>query len=1113
MLGLSYQASIGPLLEGMGIGLDALSVVQTDTGPMVFAASGPEGGVVCIAFDAQGTPQIIDQRYFDPGIQGAVDGRLDVVETPDGPVLLVGAAGSDALVGFEIDPGALGATTQLSGTLAAAADNSLLVQTGNGFVFAAAADGALRCFAINGAGGLDAGQVLFDTQGTFFATPTAMASLTINGQTFLLTACADTPGVSAFAVNDQTGQLNPTASLGVETGLGLYETPVEMVTTSVAGRHYVLVASASESSQGAALSVMEITESGALVVTDHILDSLETRFGKVSGLSVVEHEGWSYVVAAGGDGGVSLFALMPGGQLVLMETVVSQADAPLASLTDISASVAADQMTILTTSHQTQQIAGLSADLSDQGDVLVADWANATLTGGALRDMLVGDTADNTLVGGAGDDILRDGAGADVMTGGAGADRFVIESDSALDVITDFSWAQDTLDLSLIPFLYSASQVSVASAAWGALVTYRGQQLELRSDTGTMLTAAQVISTIDWGMDRPPLIIRVELRGTNNDDTLEGRDGDDLINGQRGADLIYGYDGFDIIDGGRMDDTIYAGAGADTVYGGQDNDLVYLDDGDDIFLDGDQAGPDQSDTVFGGNGNDTIISIAGGDELHGGAGNDSLVGGFENDTIYGGTSFDTIEAAAGDDMVWGGDGRDLVFLGDGDDLFTDNSQGGEFGRDTVFAGDGNDVIEGGNGDDEFHGENGNDRINARLGNDSVYGGSGGDTLFGGDGADSIWGGDGRDLIFLNQGNDVFTDSAQGGESGRDTVFGGFGNDTFFGGGGNDQFHGEWGADLLYGDLGDDTIYAGSENDTVYGGEGNDEAWGGDGRDLIYLGAGDDLFVDNAQGGFEGRDTVWAGAGADTIEGGNGDDVFYGEDGHDLIYARLGNDSVFGGAGDDTLYGAEGDDTIWGGDGRDLAYLGDGNDLFWDTEETAPLGNDSVFGGAGNDTITGNAGNNEFHGENGDDVLTAGVGNDSLYGGNNADELRAGAGDDVVFGGFGRDEIFLEAGDDRFVDTVQAGTFGQDTITGGAGADTFVFAGAMSRDVIRDFDRAEDELHLSQELWAGTLTAAQVVAQYGDLRSEGVVLDFGEGNLIVLEGLTSTFGLADSVLLY
>ncbi len=419
---------------------------------------------------------------------------------------------------------------------------------------------------------------------------------------------------------------------------------------------------------------------------------------------------------------------------------------------------------------------------------------------------------------------------------------------------------------------------------------------------------------------------------------------------------------------------------------------------------------------------------------------------------------------------------------------------------------------GGAGNDMLTGNAAANLLRGGDGNDSAYGGDQFDTIHGGDGNDTIDGGNGRDLVYLNQHDDLYLDNAQGGDLGRDTVFGGFGADTIQGGNGDDEFHGDWGEDLIHARLGNDLVYGGSQFDTIFGGDGNDTVDGGYGRDLVYLNQHDDLYLDNAQGGELGRDTVFGGYGADTIQGGNGDDEFHGEWGDDLIHARLGNDLVYGGSQFDTIFGGDGNDTVDGGYGRDLVYLNQHDDLYLDNAQGGELGRDTVFGGFGADTIQGGNGDDEFHGEWGDDVIYARLGNDSVFGGDNFDFIDAGDGNDMVDGGNGQDTIRLGLGDDVYVDTAQGGDLGRDTISGGAGADRFEYQAVISSDVIEDFETGLDRLQLTQSLWGGGLSAAQVVSSYASVTGDGVLFDFGGDQSILLSGLNSLAGLDGDILL-
>jgi Ca2+-binding RTX toxin-like protein len=914
MVEIVYGNTVGRNLLDLGIGISWTAVLQTPGGPVVLALSGRGGGLVSLGFDATGQAVVADTQYLTAVLWGAAFGGGAVVQTTTGIVAAVAQQGSQSLVGYTLLGNQIGALTSVSGT-GIGAGAGTFYQEVSGFLYAADATGALRCFQSNGAQSFQAGSITPDSSISYHAVPGALGQVQVQGRSYLLTTCLRDVGVSAYEVDSATGNLRHASFLGSSTGLGMYSAPIAIEAATLAGRAYVVVASSADRGAGAALSVLEIEADGRMKVADHILDFQATRFGSVNQLAVVEYGGWVYVIAQGGEQGLSLFTLMPGGKLLHLNSFVGTAAINLASQSTLTATMVGDQLQLLVSTHVLAGFTQFRVDLSDQGTMQQAGPNGGTLTGTAARDMLVGGTGADTLNGGAGNDILSDGAGADRLIGGAGADIFVMAADGTNDVIADFNPAQDKIDLSLIPMLYSIAQVSFASRAWGGILSYRGEELELRSASGFALTSAQVMAALVWGADRPPLVVRHEQRGEAQNDTLTGDEGMDLIRGGGGNDVLSGLAGEDELQGEDGNDMLYAGDGNDTALGGNGNDLIVLGMGDDQGFGG--AG---RDTIFGGDGNDTVFGDDG------------------DDLIYGGANFDFIDAGDGDDTVFGDDGRDLIYLGAGRDLFNDNSQGGELGQDTVYAGDGDDTIQGGNGNDVFYGEDGNDAIYGRLGNDLIYGGANFDFIDAGDGDDTVFGDDGRDLIYLGNGNDLFNDNSQGGEFGQDTVF--------------------------------------------------------------------------------------AGEGDDTIQGGGGDDIFYGEAGNDVIFGRLGNDLIFA------------------GDNFDFIDSGDGND--------------------------------------------------------------------TVFGGNGRDTIILGPGNDVYVDTAQGGVLGQDTISGGAGADRFEFQAVMSADVITDFQRGIDTLHLTQSLWGGGLSAQQVVNTYALVTGAGVFMDFGGGQSILLQGLTSTAGLANDI---
>ncbi|MBD2500053.1 choice-of-anchor I family protein [Anabaena azotica] len=107
---------------------------------------------------------------------------------------------------------------------------------------------------------------------------------------------------------------------------------------------------------------------------------------------------------------------------------------------------------------------------------------------------------------------------------------------------------------------------------------------------------------------------------------------------------------------------------------------------------------------------------------------------------------------------------------------------------------------------------------------------------------------------------------------------------------------------------------------------------------------------------------------------------------------------------------------------------------------------TLNGGNGQDTLNGKSGNDTINGGNGDDVLYGNRGNDTLIGGNGNDVIWGGAGADSLNGGNGNDTLI--------------GGLGKDTLTGGSGSDRFVYnAFNEGTDTITDFTTNQDILDL------------------------------------------------------
>ena len=834
----------GTIATGQGVldtGISDLEYVDGPNGPVLISVSGPEGGLATYRLREDRLPHSGDQALHTTGqVSGA---GHDLLVTDTGGTVRLYATGfnNDGILRYTLGTGGdLGGRAVLRGADIGAAPAVAAITEGGDLILA---DPGQAGFSVHGTGGgsLGTGYTVADTAATHADAIAAAASARVGGTDIVIVASQSEYGVTAYTIGANAARAGD--SIGPAQGLGIM-VPTDIAIATTAQGTYVIVASEPSNGESGALSVMRLDAQGGLTPTDHVLDTRDSRFGNVQKVATLTHDGHTYVVAAGGDGGVTLFELMPDGRLVHIDSFEGTIQVPLGDVTALELAVIGDELQVFAATEEDAGIAVLRADLSQQGTVLVAGSGNDTLTGTGR------------------DDVLLDGSGSDRLEGRGGADRYVFTADGQTDTIVGFDPAHDILDLSGLPFLYDVARLDIVSTSYGARITYRGETIILRSANGQPLDPEAVRGAVEVAINRSFSAPAREIDGTtgadllrgdwgpdtlignDGNDTLEGHDGGDLLVGGRGNDRILGMDGGDILKGGRGTDLLYGGEGADTLYGGSGNDrLLGQNGGDALFGQGDD------DTVEGGNGDDT---------LHGDLGNDLLLGGAQNDRLNGGDGADTLRGDDGDDTL---------------------------------AGDaGNDRLDGGTGNDELRGDAGSDSMYGGAGADSLYGGAGRDTLNGGDGNDSIKGGGDADLLIGGNGADYLhtqngDDIARGGDGG-DTLIGNNGEDTLFGNGGADSLKGGFNWDSLSGGDGNDTLLGQNGNDTLDGGRHDDSLRGNNGNDVLFGGGGYDIleggYGNDWLDGGNGNDTLIGIGGADTLIGGGGDDILSGGNARDVF---------------------------------------------------------------------------------------------------------------------------------------------------------------------------------------------------------------------------------------
>lgn len=633
------------------------------------------------SFDISGAGlDLQDAQGFQTGPMAGSQPHLAFVDTDTGLTLLTGGAAGGAL-GL-VDLGATGSLGTVQSIGPTTAYDSPLIdpitvdldgQTG---VYAGFAAGAGVAWMVLDSGGalIDQG-VATDFGSTHARDITGMAHAQIGTTDFIFTTSATDLGVTSWQIADD-GSLRARNSLTPEDGLWI-NAPSALETVSIDGETYLVMAAAGSGS----LSVMSVGPLGELAIVDHVIDDRDTRFDGATSPEVITHNGQVWVFAGGSDDGISAFVMLPDGSLVARAHIE---DTDTITLANISALAAQSDGTGIAIFAASATDAGLTELRIETGAAGITTTGSGSITGTSGSDILMGDATDDTINAGAGDDIIADGAGADILTGGAGADMFLLGADSSFDEITDFTLGEDQIDLGAWPGLRSMNQLFLTPTADGIQISYGDEVLVVRSSDGqpilpSDLTDADLIGPAHVGPeivtgfagpvtaapdlpDRPapaptsPQVTDLsetrDIFGTAGIDTLMGSTEDDFLFGQAGNDRVIAGEGADLLFGGLGNDMLDGSAGNDMLYGGEGRDADWM-------APTTKVQSTNADRLIGGPGDDTLYGEAGHDTLDGGSGDDVMTGGGGRDTFVFRSGTDQImdftavtDRIALDDALW-----------------------------------------------------------------------------------------------------------------------------------------------------------------------------------------------------------------------------------------------------------------------------------------------------------------------------------------------------------------------------------------------------------------------------------------------------------------------------
>ncbi len=463
------------------VGIAALEIAWISGTPHLLTGSGADGGLASYVIAPSGLT-LVDHESAGPNSGTAGTSDLDQVDVGDRLFLLPSGRSDDNTTLHALDGGGrfdglfnpgfhadLLTNVQVSATVTIL-DTVFVINSQWG-------QPGFNVFALGDHMNLKLATSVPDTGDSHTGDIAAMESLSIADRTFVVSVSGADAGVTSHWIS-HTGAMRLMDAVGPDDGLWV-SAPTALAAADVGGQSLLIVGAAGSHS----LSVLGVDSLGALEILQHYTDTRDTRFGDVQAVETFGIGNRSFVVAGGGDDGISAFELAPDGQLFLLDTVVDQLNTTLMNVSDIAATVLDGTAHILVSGSDTG-VTQFSIDLNGLPDSLGGTAAGETLSGGGGPDLIAGLGGDDTLSGAGDDDRLIDGAGQDSLTGGAGADVFVFVNDGQADSITDFEDGLDRIDLGGLPMLHGINQLTLDQQGGAVRLTFGDETLLVSSDGG-----------------------------------------------------------------------------------------------------------------------------------------------------------------------------------------------------------------------------------------------------------------------------------------------------------------------------------------------------------------------------------------------------------------------------------------------------------------------------------------------------------------------------------------------------------------------------------------------------------------------------------------------------
>ena len=263
-------------------GITDLEIVQSGGVTRLYTATRAGGGVTALTVGAQMT--LIDQEVTASTMVLPAPARLEMAVL-NGAASMIVMGGSMARMGgwrLGADGGFTTAVSINASPGGVVAAQTMAMVGGNALHYVSMyGQSSIQCLRLAANGEMVPVATLVLGPNQQGIDITSMTTLDLGGVTYLCATSRVKDAITLFRVGP-TGALQQTGTIGASGGLGIND-PSDVHSVVMAGVTYLIVAAAATSS----LSVVAVQADGALRVTDHVADTLDTRFQGAQTLATV----------------------------------------------------------------------------------------------------------------------------------------------------------------------------------------------------------------------------------------------------------------------------------------------------------------------------------------------------------------------------------------------------------------------------------------------------------------------------------------------------------------------------------------------------------------------------------------------------------------------------------------------------------------------------------------------------------------------------------------------------------------------------------------------------------------------------------------------------------